>query len=34
MCDQDGREFPHVLITNASSTNSCLPYKENLMRSW
>ena len=34
MFDLDGKEFPPVLITNASNTNSCLPYKENLMRSW
>jgi hypothetical protein len=34
MCDPDGRKFPPVLITNASSKNSRLPYKENLMRSW
>jgi len=34
MDDPDGRELPSCRIINASNTSSCLPYKENLMRSW
>jgi hypothetical protein len=34
MGDPDGRELPVRWIINASNTSSCLPYKENLMRSW